>query len=119
MFIVGFDSASSLLVEFSANGSPAISINPTVDGKTFSTLRSVSLDSVGDLFISDYGNNRVVEIQQSHSPVSPRKPRIPEIPPFRNSVPPEIPPREVGFHDSCLGAKRQKPLIFKRLTGTH
>lgn len=30
-------------------------------------------------------------------------------------IPPDVPPLEIGFHDTALDAKRQKPLIFQRL----
>ena len=38
------------------------------------------------------------------------------MPPIPELMPPNVPPLGVGFHNTPLDAKRQKPLIFQRLS---
>jgi hypothetical protein len=38
-----------------------------------------------------------------------------EIPPLSDNLPPSIPPREHGFHNTPPDVKTQKPLFYQRL----
>ncbi len=49
------------------NPSPAIAIDPTVNGETLNAPVSVAVDAAGDLFIADLGNKRVVEVPPGSS----------------------------------------------------
>src|SRR5208282_815678 len=62
------DAWSDRLVVVPADGSAAFAIDPTVDGESLNEPVGLVFDAAGDLFISDSGNNRIVEINRSRPP---------------------------------------------------
>jgi hypothetical protein len=62
------DTDHDRVVEVPAGGGTAIAIDPTVNAVGLKSGVGAAADGAGDLFIADYNNNRVVELQRSQPP---------------------------------------------------